>query len=120
MRALWHARGHACARCFDLRFLHAQLAIAADGYDTSGAAWHVRDPSVPDGDYSFEPGGPGVDVKDLALFLGLRSAQWVSPTGREVIDCDRIRASERPSSPRRSPASLSPKGLHRGAMPYCP
>lgn len=80
----------------EVRFLHAQLAIAAAGYDTSGPAWHVRDPSVPDGDYSFEPGGPGVDVKDLALFLGLCSAQWTSPTGRAVIDCDRIRASSRP------------------------
>jgi hypothetical protein len=80
----------------EVRFLHAQLAIAAGGYDTSDAAWHVRDPSVPDGDYTFEPGGPGVDVKDVALFLGLCSAQWVSPSGREVIDCDRIRASARP------------------------
>ncbi len=80
----------------EVRFLHAQLAIAAAGYDTSGPAWHVRDAATPDGDYAFEPGGPGVDFKDLGLFLGLCTAQWVSPTTREVLDCDRIRASARP------------------------
>ncbi|MFO0714098.1 MAG: hypothetical protein U0353_29850 [Sandaracinus sp.] len=80
----------------EVRFLHARLGEAAAGYDTTQPAWHVRDASVPDGDYAFEPGGPGVDMKDLALFLGLCSAQWVSPSGRAVIDCDRVRASTRP------------------------
>jgi hypothetical protein len=80
----------------EVRFLHARLAEAADGYDTSAPAWHVRDPSVPDGDYAFEPGGPGIDVKDLGLFLGLCSAQWASPGSREVLDCARVRSAGRP------------------------
>lgn len=80
----------------EVRFLHSQLAMAASGYDTTGPEWHVRDAATPDGDYVFEPGGPGVDFKDLGLFLGLCTAQWVSPTTRQVLDCDRIRASARP------------------------
>ena len=35
----------------EVRFLHAQLAQAAAGYDTTAPAWHVRDVSVPDGTY---------------------------------------------------------------------
>ncbi len=80
----------------EVRWIHGQIEEAWAGYDTSGPEWHVRDPATPDGDYVFEPGGPGIDFKDLGLLLGLCTAQWVNPSSREVIDCDRVRASARP------------------------
>ena len=80
----------------EVRWLHARIDEAWSGYDTSGPEWHVRDPGTPDGDYVLEPSGPGIDLKDLGLFLGLCQAQWLNPAGRPVLDCDRVRASARP------------------------
>lgn len=80
----------------EVRWLHARIEMAHAGYDTSGPEWHAREPATPDGDYAFEPGGPGIDFKDLALLLGTCVGPWVNPAGRPVLDCDRVRAAARP------------------------
>jgi hypothetical protein len=76
----------------EVRWLHQQIETAYAGYDTSGPEWHVFDPGAPDGDFVFEPNGPGIDVKDLALLLGTCVAPYRNPNGRPVLDCDRVRA----------------------------
>lgn len=76
----------------EVRWLHAQIEIAFAGYDTSGPEWHVFDAVPPEGDYVFEPGGPGVDIKDLALLLGTCVAPYRNPNGRPLLDCARVRA----------------------------
>ncbi len=76
----------------EVRWLHAQIEIAFAGYDTSGPEWHVFDAVPPEGDYVFEPGGPGIDVKDLALLLGTCVAPYRNPNGRPLLDCARVRA----------------------------
>lgn len=80
----------------EVSWLHARIEEAHDGYDTSGPEWHVTDASVADGDYALEPGGPGIDFKDLGLLLGTCVAPYVNPSGRPVLDCDRVRAWTRP------------------------
>lgn len=79
----------------EVRWLHARIEEAYAGYDTSGPEWHVFEPGASDGDYTFEPGGPGIDFKDLGLLLGTCVAPYVNPAGRAVLDCDRVRAHPR-------------------------
>ncbi len=76
----------------EVRWLHAQIEIAFAGYDTSGAEWHVFDAGTADGDYVFEPNGPGIDVKDLGLLLGACVAPYRNPAGRAILDCGRVAA----------------------------
>ena len=76
----------------EVRWLHAQLEIAFAGYDTSGAEWHVFEPGTPDGDYAIEPNGPGIDVKDLGLWLGACAAPYRNASGQPLLDCARVAA----------------------------
>lgn len=76
----------------EVRWLHAQIEIAYAGYDVSGPEWHVFEPGTPDGDYVFEPNGPGIDVKDLGLLLGACVAPYRNPAGRALLDCGRVAA----------------------------
>lgn len=78
----------------EVRFLHARIAEAHAAFDPSLPDWDLR--AAPDGDYRFEPPSAGIDWKDLGLLLGLCAGQWVDPSGRAVIDCDRVRAAGRP------------------------
>ncbi len=80
----------------EVRWIHARIEEAVAGYDTSTPEWHVRDASVPDGGYVLEPNGPGIDVKDLGLLLGSCVAPYRNPTGRPLLDCDRVAARGRP------------------------
>lgn len=83
----------------EVRWLHGQIAEAQAGYDTTGPEWNLRAATTTDGDYLLDPSGPGIDVKDLGLLLGLCVSPYVNPAGREVLDCDRIRAFGRPVRP---------------------
>lgn len=76
----------------EVRWLHGQIEAAFAGYDTRGPEWRVFDDDPPEGDYLFEPGGPGIDVKDLALLLGTCVAPYRNPNGRPLLDCARVRA----------------------------
>lgn len=79
----------------EVRWVHAQIEMAFTGYDTSGPEWHVFDPGTPDGDYAIEPGGPGIDVKDLGLLLGTCVAPYRNPASRPLLDCARVMAHAR-------------------------
>lgn len=83
----------------EVRWLHGQIAEAQAGYDTTRPEWNLRAASTTDGDYLLDPSGPGIDVKDLGLLLGLCVAPYLNPASREVLDCDRIRAFGRPARP---------------------
>ncbi|MBZ0117006.1 MAG: hypothetical protein K8H88_08435, partial [Sandaracinaceae bacterium] len=74
----------------EVRWLHARIEQAHAGYDVSRPEWNVR--AAPDGDYVLEPGGPGIDFKDLGLPLGACVAPYLNPAGRPILDCDRVRA----------------------------
>jgi hypothetical protein len=76
----------------EVAWLHAQLEIAFAGYDTSGAEWHVFEAGTADGDYALEPNGPGIDVKDLGLWLGACAAPYRNATGQPLLDCARVAA----------------------------
>jgi hypothetical protein len=80
----------------EVRFVHGQIEIAAAGYDTTRPDWNAFDPSVPDGGYDLHPSGPGIDVKDLGILLGTCVAPYRNPTGRPLLDCDRVRERGRP------------------------
>jgi hypothetical protein len=80
----------------EVRWLHGQIEEAAAGYDTTTPEWNVFDPSVPDGDYVLVPDGPGIDITNLGLLLGSCVAPYLNPTGRPILDCDRVRERGRP------------------------
>ena len=77
----------------EVRFLHARIAEAAASYLSPAALpqYDLFSPSGADGDYAFEPGGEGIDFKDIGLFLGLCSAQYKNPSTREVLDCEAVK-----------------------------
>jgi hypothetical protein len=76
----------------EVRWLHARIAQADASYDTTRPEWRVFDATPPEGAYVFEPGGAGIDFKDLALPLADCIAPFRNPTSRPVLDCDRVRA----------------------------
>lgn len=71
------------------RFLHARIAEAASTYLDPAALpqYDLFQPAGADGDYGFEPGGEGIDFKDIGLFLGLCASQYRNPTNVPVLDC---------------------------------
>ncbi len=77
----------------EVRFLHGRIAEAHASYTSPARANDFRLFAVdaPDGEYSYEPGGSGIDWKDLGLVLGLCAAQYRNPNGRVAVDCDSIR-----------------------------
>jgi hypothetical protein len=82
----------------EVRFLHARIADAHATYVTDGMKLHyeVFDPTTPDGEYAFTPGGAGFFWRYLAAALGTCASPYRSPTSQPVLDCDRLRAAAAP------------------------
>jgi hypothetical protein len=78
----------------EARWLHLRITEAHAAYlDASQLKeYDLFSPGAPDGDYDYEPGGEGIDFKDLGLVLGLCAAQYKNPATREVLDCDAVKA----------------------------
>ncbi len=78
----------------EARWLHDRIAEAHASYLDASALgqYDLFSPGGADGDYAFEPGGEGIDFKDIGLFLGLCAAQYRNPTTRDVLDCDAVKA----------------------------
>jgi hypothetical protein len=78
----------------EVRWLHARLAEAHASYlDPARAAdFALFSPGGADGAYPFEPGGAGIDFKDLGIVLGLCAAEYRNPTTRAALDCDAVKA----------------------------
>lgn len=78
----------------EVRFLHERIAEAHASYLDAGALgqYDLFAANGADGDYAFEPGGEGIDFKDIGVLLGLCAAQYKNPTTREVLDCDAVKA----------------------------
>lgn len=76
----------------EVRWLHGRIALADSTYDTTRPEWRVFDSVPPEGAFVFEPGGDGIDFKDLALPLADCIAPYRNPTSRPILDCDRVRA----------------------------
>jgi hypothetical protein len=78
----------------EARWLHDRIAEAHASYLDAAALgqYDLFSPAGADGDYAYEPGGEGIDFKDIGLFLGLCAAQYKNPQTREVLDCAAVTA----------------------------
>ena len=78
----------------EARFLHDRIAEAKASYlDPSMLPqYDLFSPAGADGDYVYEPGGAGIDFKDIGLLLGLCAAQYRNPASVQVLDCDAVKA----------------------------
>jgi hypothetical protein len=78
----------------EARWLHDRIAEAKATYLDAAALgqYDLFAPNGADGDYAFEPGGEGIDFKDIGIFLGLCAGQYRNPTTRDVLDCDAVKA----------------------------
>ncbi|MBK8257038.1 MAG: hypothetical protein IPK82_30740 [Polyangiaceae bacterium] len=79
----------------EVRWLQGKVVEAQLSYSSPAAVAQTElfSPNGADGDYAFEPGGEGIDFKDIGLLLGLCAAQYKNPTTVEVFDCSAIAAS---------------------------
>jgi hypothetical protein len=78
----------------EVRWLHARVEEAHTSYlsPAQAANYDLFAATTPDGDYSFDASGSGLDFKDLGVLLGTCAAEYRNPKGRPVLDCDRVRA----------------------------
>lgn len=76
----------------EVRFLHDRLREAHAGYLAARpATYDVFDPATPDGEYPYEPGGPGLNWYYLGAVLGTCASPYLNPTSKPVLDCERVR-----------------------------
>lgn len=78
----------------EVRWLYARLAEAHDSYTAASqsANYDLFAATTPDGDYSFDAAGSGLDFKDIGVLLGTCAAQYRNPKGTPVLDCERVKA----------------------------
>jgi hypothetical protein len=76
----------------EVRFLHDQIEAAYTSYVTNAdpAIYSIFDSSTPDGSYSFEPSGDGLNWTSLALLIGTCDATYRNPSSKPVLDCSRL------------------------------
>jgi hypothetical protein len=76
----------------EVRWLHARLKEAHDSYGVPSPAYDIFAASTPDGSYSYDPSGSGLDFKDIGLLLGSCVAQYRNPSSRPLLDCEKVRS----------------------------
>lgn len=78
----------------EIRYLYQRLNLAYKGmldpshYNT----FHLFDSSVPDGVYSYDPPHIGLYFYSIGAMIGSCTSAFVNPNGRQLIDCDRLKA----------------------------
>lgn len=76
----------------EVRWIHARLHEAWQSFrDPSQTLnYHVFDAATPDGSYSFEPGGAGLNFIQLGVPLAACASQWRNPKSRPLFNCERL------------------------------
>lgn len=76
----------------EVRWLHGRLHTTYQSLRDPSLAplFHVFDPSTPDGEYGYDLPTTGMPFSDLALLIGTCASPLRNPTGRAVLDCDRL------------------------------
>ncbi len=87
----------------EVRWLHERIdeSLAFHGRPEASAMFRLFDPATPDGQYGFDPFGPGIEFRSIGALLGTCFSRWRNPATRPVLDCDlvRDRAPPLPSGP---------------------
>jgi hypothetical protein len=52
--------------------------------------FHLFDATTPDGAYSYDPPNIGLFYRDLGMLLGTCASTYRNPSGRAVLDCQRL------------------------------
>ena len=78
----------------EVAFLHTQLDLAHQTLlaPSNDVVYKTFDPATPDGAYTYEPTGDGVQFRSLGALLGQCAAEWRNPASKPVINCDKIKA----------------------------
>jgi hypothetical protein len=78
----------------EVAFLHQQLDLAHTTLldPSNDAVYHTFDAQTPDGAYTYEPTGDGLQFRSLGALLGLCASEWRNPASKPVIDCNKLRA----------------------------
>lgn len=78
----------------EVAWLHARIDEAHAGYLQPGNATIVdaMTPAVPDGEYAFAPGGPGINFVSLGAPLAACASPCAHPDGKPLLDCAMVRA----------------------------
>jgi hypothetical protein len=76
----------------EVRWLHARLDAAHTSYRAAAnaATYRVFDPATPDGVYPFDPSGSGMSFSDIGLVIGSCASPFRNPTGRPIVNCQRL------------------------------
>lgn len=76
----------------EVRWLQGRLDAAYTSYRAAGnaATYRVFDAATSDGAYPFDPSGSGMSFSDIGLVLGSCASPYRNPTGRPIVNCQRL------------------------------
>lgn len=78
----------------EVRWLHARMEEAIESYQdpARAAATDLWNPATPDGTYPWDLDARGIAHRYLGAVLGACASPWRNPTGKPVLDCERVKA----------------------------